>query len=76
LSGTREDYRQSLPERGGEMTFEEYWERKGHFGSDPEEVARLAWYAALETGAELLRAAIPRGYVQIQVLESDFKDDD
>ncbi len=29
------------------MKFEEYWEQKGHFGSNPEDVARLAWDAAV-----------------------------
>ena len=29
------------------MTFETYWREKGHFGSTPEEVAKLAWDAAM-----------------------------
>lgn len=29
------------------MTFEKYWEEKGHLGSNPEEVAHLAWDAAI-----------------------------
>lgn len=28
-----------------EGSFEQYWEEKGHFGSTPEDVARLAWKA-------------------------------
>lgn len=35
------------------MTFAEYWRQKGHFGGDPEEVAKLAWNAAIERCAEI-----------------------
>ena len=36
------------------MTFEQYWEKKGHFGSNPEDVARLAWDAAVSEDSKRL----------------------
>jgi len=55
------------------MTFERYWEEKGHLGSSPEDVARLAWDASrnINTGVGVQSLTLDRAGVATSETRSE-----